>query len=418
MRRVLLVLALAVVGPRAASPQGGAPIGPEFLVNTYTTTNQLYPSVTTNATGNFVVVWTSNTQDGDTLGIFGQRYAASGAPLGPEFRVNSYTTGAQYLPSVASDGFGQFVVVWTSTIQDGDGLGVFGQRYSSTGAPLGTEFRVNTYTTGNQTFPTVSVNNETGGFVVAWMSYQQDGSSWGVFGQRYQGVPLGPEFRVNTYTTAAQYAPSVAMDAAGGNFAIVWASNTQDGSGRGVFGQRYDLVGSPAGPEFRVNTYTTGNQYQALIAKAVVGNFVVAWTSAGQDGSLLGIFGQQFGLNGTPFGAEFRVNTYTTSYQHRPAVAKDGIGNFVVTWSSYTQDGFDEGVFGQRYVAAGTPVGPEFRVNTYTTYAQTRPSVAADGVGNFVVTWDSQTQDGSFLGVFGQRYGQIVPVELMQFGVE
>jgi hypothetical protein len=149
-----------------------------------------------------------------------------------------------------------------------------------------------------------------------------------------------------------------------------------------------------------------------------VGNFVVAWTSAGQDGSTLGVFGQQFALNGAPVGGEFRVNTYTTSYQHRPAVATDGASNFVVTWSSYSQDGFDEGVFGQRYVSTGTPLGPEFRVNTYTTYAQTRPSVAADTVGNFVVVWDTQVQDGSGLGVFGQRYGQIVPVELMGFGLK
>jgi hypothetical protein len=37
---------------------------------------------------------------------------------------------------------------------------------------------------------------------------------------------------------------------------------------------------------------------------------------------------------------------------------------------------------------------------------------------DFVVVWQSNTQDGSSYGIFGQRYSQIVPVELMRFGVE
>jgi len=66
----------------------------------------------------------------------------------------------------------------------------------------------------------------------------------------------------------------------------------------------------------------------------------------------------------------------------------------------------------------GNPVGPEFRVNTYTTGSQFLPSVASDPTGNFVVVWQSANQDGSMQGIFGQRYNLIVPAELMQFGVE
>jgi hypothetical protein len=44
--------------------------------------------------------------------------------------------------------------------------------------------------------------------------------------------------------------------------------------------------------------------------------------------------------------------------------------------------------------------------------------VAADASGNFVIIWQRSVQDGSNYGVFGQRYGQIVPVELIRFGVE
>jgi hypothetical protein len=416
MRRVLLLVLLVALAPRAAWPQAGAPLGPEFRVNTYTTSNQLYPSVARDAGGNFVVVWTSNTQDGASLGVFGQRYSNAGAPLGGEFRVNTYTTGAQYLASAATDGAGNFVVVWQSNGQEGN-HSVFGQRYASTGAPLGGEFRVNTYTTSDQAFPSVAVSNA-GNFVVVWESYLQDGSNWGVFGQRFSGAgaPLGPEFPVNTYTTSGEFAPSVSSDLAG-NFVVMWHATGEDGSGLGIFGQRYALTGIPAGGEFRVNTYTTSTQAYPAVATDNAGNFVVVWHSAQQDGSLTGVFGQRYASSGAPLGSEFRVNTYTTSYQQLPDVVTDAAGNFVVAWASY-QDGSTYGIFGQRYDSAGTPLGTEFRVNTFTTNGQTRPAVAADPLGNFVVTWDSQLQDGLGLGVFGQRYGAILPVELMHYGVE
>ena len=48
--------------------------------------------------------------------------------------------------------------------------------------------------------------------------------------------------------------------------------------------------------------------------------------------------------------------------------------------------------------------GDEFQVNSYTTDDQAFPSVAATGTNQFVVAWESDGQDGSGDGVFGQRF--------------
>jgi hypothetical protein len=72
----------------------------------------LQPSVAVDANGDFVVVWSSDGQDGDSYGIYGQRFDASGIPQGAEFLVNTHTTDAQSQPSVAMDADGDFVVVW------------------------------------------------------------------------------------------------------------------------------------------------------------------------------------------------------------------------------------------------------------------------------------------------------------------
>ena len=70
--------------------------------------------------------------------FFPVRAEAQVVPLGSEFQVNTFTTDGQYYASVAADADGDFIVVWTSQDQDGSFSGVFGQRYASTGTPLGT----------------------------------------------------------------------------------------------------------------------------------------------------------------------------------------------------------------------------------------------------------------------------------------
>jgi len=390
------------VAPLSAAAQTPLRVGPEFAVNSYTTQDQKQAAVAATADGRFVVVWASSLQDGNGLGVVAQRYAASGAPLGGEFVVNTYTYNHQQSPGVAADAFGNFVVVWSSYRQDGNHFGVFARRYNSAGVAQGAEFPVNTYTTSSQGYPSVAVDGS-GNFVVVWRSFGQDGDGWGVFGQRFNaaGAPVGAEFRVNTYTTDFQQFQVVAADASG-NFVVAWSSY-QDGDLDGVFAQRYDTDGSPAGVEFQVSTYTTSWQFQPAVTMAPGGDFVVVWTSHGQLG-LYDLFGQRYDASGLARGVEFQVNAYTTDAQRAPSVVSDDRGNFVVVWSSTSQDLGNYGVFGRSFDAVGSPIGAEFQVNSYTTGKQYDPAVASASGGRFVVAWASSDQDGSSYGIIGQRY--------------
>ena len=174
-------------------------------------------------------------------------------------------------------------------------------------------------------------------------------------------VPVGGEFRANTYTTGEQGRPVVAVDA-GGDFVVVWQSEYQDGSSYGVYARRYSAAGVPQGGEFRVNTFTTSIDQFPAVAMDAAGDFVVAWQSNPQDGSFYGVYAQAYRANGVPDGAEFLVNTYTTGYQENPAVAMDTAGDFVVAWESGSgffsvpgQDGSGYGVYAQRYRLAPPP---------------------------------------------------------------
>jgi len=406
IRRDAHALSLATVvmlGGPALRPAVGQLLGPEFPVNSFTTSNQVGPAVAADGAGNFVVVWDGYLQDGSNYGQFGQRFNPAGSRVGSEFQVNTFTTARQKSSAVAADGAGNFVVVWESNGQDGSSYGVFGQRYDSAGSRAGSEIQVNTYTTNAQRFPAVAADSA-GNFVVAWQSLLEDGSNSGVFGQRFNaaGGRVGNEFRVNTYTANEQRYPAVAA-ADSGSFVVVWESYGQDASVGGVFAQRYDAAGNPIGTEFRVNTYTPNDQRYPAVAEDGAGRFVVVWQSYLQDGSNFGLFGRRYDSLGTALGSEFQVNTYTTSLQTRPAVAADGWGNFVVAWQSNGQDGSSWGAFSQRFNSAGSRVESEFRVNSATASYQTFPAVAADGSGNFVVAWQSYAQDGAGWGVFGRQ---------------
>ena len=141
----------------------------------------------------------------------GQRYNAQGVAQGSEFQINATTANQQRDPSVTALADGGFVVTWEANGQDGSGYGVYGQRYNAQGVAQGSEFQINTYTTNNQDDPSVTALAD-GGFVVTWESNGQDGDGWGIYGQRFSVPPdptptaIGSEFQINTHTASTSVA--------------------------------------------------------------------------------------------------------------------------------------------------------------------------------------------------------------------
>ncbi|MBW2496443.1 MAG: DUF4347 domain-containing protein, partial [Deltaproteobacteria bacterium] len=243
-------------------------------VNTETSMAQTTSQVARDLAGNTIVVWASDSQDSDGFGIYGQRYDTSGNPVGSEFQINTTETGDQSDPVIAMDANGDFVVVWQSADQDGDSWGIYGQRYDASGTALGSEFLINTATSNEQTSPDIAMD-DAGNFVVVWQSLDQDGQDWGVFAQRFDqsGVAQGGEFQVNSTTGQEQSSPAVAMDA-DGDFAMT--SQGKPGN-FDIYLQQYDSDGTPVGGETQVNTFAGGDQTAPDIAMDGDGDHFVVW---------------------------------------------------------------------------------------------------------------------------------------------
>ena len=394
------VNAQVTIVPVNDAPVVSIPSVDDVQVNSYTASFQLYPSVATLADGGWVVSWMSDGQDGDSDGIYLQRYDAAGVAVGGEVQVNTTTAGHQGTPSIAALVDGGFVVSWQSDGQDGSGLGIYAQRYDAAGVAVGGEVQVNSHTAGTQGFPSITALVD-GGFVVSWEAFGQDGDWGSVYLQRYDatGVAVGGEVQVNTYTAGSQLAPSIAALVDGG-FVVSWMSDGQDGSNYGTYLQRYDAAGVAVGGEVQVNSHTASFQGYPSVTALVDGGFVVSWQSNRQDGSSFGIYAQRYDAAGVAVGGEVQVNSHTAGSQGNPSITALVDGGFVVSWESDGQDGDWGGVYLQRYDAAGVAVGGEVQVNTTTAGGQGAASIAALPSGGFVVSWMSQGQDGDSYGVF------------------
>jgi len=264
---------------------------------------------------------------------------------------------------------------------------------------------VNDFTTGGQYEPTVAVTAG-GEFVVVWTDYDgRDGSGYGVFGRRFDdsGVPVGTDFQVNAYTTGYQGRPEAEI-ASTGEFVVVW-KNDYRYSFYPMTGRRFDAAGSPAG-SFVVNSATSDLSRGILDVSLTPSGFVAAWPAYDSDLGQKIISARRFDSGGTPVAPDFRVDT-SNRYPEYARIDSDAAGRFVVAWTdAYYGGESDYGVFARAFEADETPNGGQFRVNSETDGLQgiLGPGLAVAPSGDFVIVWDSEYQDGDETGIFGQRF--------------
>ncbi|MFL6716339.1 MAG: DUF4347 domain-containing protein, partial [Burkholderiaceae bacterium] len=141
----------------AAQAQWGGLL--ETMVNSNPANIQNQSAVAVSASGNFVVVWTSDhAEDGDKHGVFGQLFNSSGDRLGTNFQVNTDFKDEQQNATVGFAADGTFVVAWAShsgLLGDANGWSIRAQRFQSDGTKAGSEFLVNQLTAGDQTLPSI-----------------------------------------------------------------------------------------------------------------------------------------------------------------------------------------------------------------------------------------------------------------------
>ena len=272
--------------------------------------------------GGFVIVW--------QIGVFssadirGRRFDSAGNPLGSDFLVNTNTANEQTDAQVTGLDNGGFVVSW-DTVAGDQFQDVSAQVYDSTGAKVGSEFLINTTTSGPQGFS--SLAPLTAGFVAVWQSVDSN-QHVQIFAQRFgvSGNKVGSEFQINAPATKSQFANDVAP--LGNGFVVSWVRDTD--SGRDLLARRFDANGSPIEGEITVASATGLNSTSVI--RIAAGGFAVAWTeSASQTDS--SVFIRGYDSSAAP-GGPVQVNQPPATLRVLTAdgAASLSNGNLVITW--------------------------------------------------------------------------------------
>ena len=446
-----------------SATQGQAPL-PPGLTQTDTPINatrggqQIDPAVATSASGNYVIVWTSDIK-GQT-NIFGQLYNAEGLKIGTQFTVNTTASTTWGTPAVAMDALGDFVVVWSSAGPNSNAQtsfsDIFARIYNLSGQAIGNQFQVDQFALGVQTpglqnQPRVAMGPD-GTFVVTWTSTpisvsNTNTANSAIFAREYNklGAPLSSEFQVTASTTVANTYSDVAMDSRD-DFVVTWEGDLQS-STWGVYGKYFTVSSATAAIIGATEVGTTVTITTATAGGFSVGNTVVisGVATPGYNGTftITSVSGNTFTYNNVTTGlgasgggtAALPLHWNATGqmlltnapnsrgsfasgsadlYNRGPRVAMfpttaGASAPFVVTWASYLSSNSNFDIFAETFNSNGSARTAAFQVNEPPAQLQPNlspptigwqlmPDVSVDSMGHISIVWTSFGQDNAEVG--------------------
>jgi hypothetical protein len=268
---------------------------------------------------------------------------------------------------------------------------------SLSSGPAGAQWRVDgapvCTATSNQFTPTI-VADGTGGAIVAWYDYR--GSSADIYALRVQSsgaaAPVWPaQGRLLCAAAGGQYSPASVSDGAGGSV-VAWQD--ERGSNADVYAQRV-LASGAVDPAWPVNgrgvcTASADQVYPAITSDAA-GGAIITWRDY-RGGPDTDVYAQRVLVSGAvdpSWPADGRAVCTAANNQSVPAIAGDGGGGALITWSDL-RNGTDSDIYAQHVLSSGA-VDPAWPANgrALCTAAgnQSGPTISSDGAGGALVTW-------------------------------
>lgn len=394
----------------------GLNAGVETRVNTETAGNQFEQRVVTLEDGGWLVSWRSSSG----FGVTQRAYNSDGSSRGAATHVD--VTQNHGVVSLQGGGW-VYVTSEEAFYFDNEG---------AASSPRDVEaFSTSTFWDRATDFAWLS----NGG----WVGYGYiDGSvELGQNAYGYDGTAIVTEMQVNSTVDGNQSRPRY-IGTEDGGWVVVWRSEymAPEGPKYQAFSQAFNTDGTKRGGEVVAGT-ADGGLTGPYITQLNNGTFVTVWSERDAGSGLTSIHQLRLDANGLPIGTETTVSPSQASYDAEPRVTALHSGGWVVTWKGVVQQVFDENglaiggttvavqgandghevvaldnggwvvlhwsygdIVQQVYSPTGSPIGEAQTVNTYTTYQQSNVDASSLSDGGWVVTWESENQDGSGTGVY------------------
>ncbi len=401
---VALVLVAALPWPVTAAPLERP--GPAVPAATEAVNDQLIPSAVADGLGGVLLAWVDKRSDNGDIymkaldGNGVARWGSLGVCVG---------TGAQYYPSVVSDGAHGAIVTW---YDDRDyattGADVYCQHLRANGTvdPAWTANGVAVCdAAGNQTLH-ASAPDGAGGVIVVWRDGRDLGTTgYDIYVQRIRanGTPAWTTNGVPVCTASAeQSSPAIEPDGAGGAF-LAW--DDARGGPQDIYVQHVDSTGAMTWtPDGRLVCGAPDVQAIPALAADGVGGVFVTWNdNRGNGVTGYDIYATHVLGDGTPdpaWTADGDSICAAPGSQFYPEIVSDGAGGAILTW--YDGRGADDDIYAQRVATDGTVAWTVGGVPLCTASGeQTDPVLVGDGSHGAIVTWRDDRVTGR--DVYAQR---------------
>ena len=148
------------------------PIGGDFRINTSPLFKSFNPTIAMNQLGEFVVVWNnlSVPGGGEKDGIYGRRFDRNGQPLGDDFIINKTPLTWMFTADVDMNDTGQWIVVWSRQGDDRDTMKIFGRFFDKDETPRNEQFPVLEYIQADWHGGARVALNDNGEFIAVWQT--------------------------------------------------------------------------------------------------------------------------------------------------------------------------------------------------------------------------------------------------------
>jgi hypothetical protein len=377
----------------------------EEQVNVFTSSEQDNATIDMSPDGRTVIAWESKRQEAGTYGIYARALDALGRPLTHEVHVNQYVRSQQRLPGVAFAGGETVWFVWDSYGQDGQAGSIVARRFHTDLRPEGPEIPVNTTREGDQTNPVI-IGRSNGSALIAWTSAIPGvGRRSDIRARLFdpKDRPITGEVEVSEDNDALDVLPAIAA-LPDGRAIVVWARSRSRESIDGIYGRCITEQGLPEGDEFLVSPEDGNQHIEPSVSSAADGRFVVAWMSGSDNG--YAVMMRRFDPDGSPLGNAEVVTTPESGWKSGVCVAMAPDGRFVVSYNSDGEDGSGDGIFACEYDADGSHptlsrVNKRVEGRQELTIANGARRVAWSPRGQLAHAWngDSGTGDRSAVNV-------------------
>ncbi|HEU4940017.1 MAG TPA: hypothetical protein VFT97_00195, partial [Candidatus Eisenbacteria bacterium] len=351
---------------------------------------QSFPDVAASPSGTFFCVWEDTR--GSNRDIYGAALDSIGLRITPNLRLND-DVGLfdQSNPAVAAVGADRYLVVWADQRQSqGE---IFGVYVTASGAPIGPNFKISVDPVTGGSFqgePALAAMPD-GSVLVAWLDGRGGtvvGATDDIYAQRFNalGQPVGVNFKING-TTGNQDDESVCVAADPVGYVVGWIDRRNKPADTGdVYAQRIDPSGGMVGGNVRVNDDPTGRDQRAVRALATPGAAYLLWEDyRGNLGIDANVQAARVPYDTAPPGANFRVNAFLPARQGTPDAVWDGRDGIVAVWEDGRNGSPD--VYALSILPDGTRRNSETQLNDDAASGDQRRPRVGRGPGQFLASW-------------------------------